>query len=111
MSADASVTLRALKGTPLRHAGVREMVVSSAHAIAERNGLALVSVEAGDDRVTITLAEGQVAALGLASELRRVTDAWYRKKYGGASLWGRLPGEADRDDDDDDDEDDAYDGG
>jgi len=99
---DASVTLRALNGTPLKHEGVRDMVVSSAHAIAERNGTNITGIEAEDDRVHIALAEGQVAALGLASELRRVTDVWYRKKFGGATLWGDLPNtEYDNDEDND----------
>jgi len=99
--ADQSVTLRALKGTPLKHEGVRDMVVSSAHAIAERNGASITAIETEDDRVRIALAEGQVAALGLASELRRVTDMWYRKKFGGATLWGDLPNENNDDDNED----------
>jgi hypothetical protein len=37
--------------------------------------------------ITIDLGASRLAALGFATELRRLTERWYRDKVG-ASLWG-----------------------
>jgi len=92
---DDSVTLRACTGTPLADKALRELVISAARAIAERNGVAITRLDAEDAQLHIALHEGQIAAMGLASELRRTTNAWYRAKHDGATLWGEPP-ESDR---------------
>lgn len=86
----SSVTLRALFGAPLSDDGVRGTVVASANAIGERIGVPIVRIEATDDSVTATLDADRLIAIGFAAELRRVTNAWYRSKFG-ADLWGPDP--------------------
>jgi len=95
MSAPArsSVTLRALEGRPLSDAALREMVVATARAIAERQGVDLLELATAEDSVTATLASGQIEAVGFAAELRRVTETWYTRKYGRRTLWGDPPTE------------------
>lgn len=87
MTADESVTLTARTGSPLEDERVRETVVSTAQAIAERNGVTITSLLAEGNLVRVSVAEGQVAALGLASELRRSTERWYRQRFDGLALW------------------------
>jgi hypothetical protein len=82
-----SVMLRALRGQPLEDAAVREMVVATAHAIAERQGVVVTGVDAEPDRITVTLRADRLVALGLVAELRRLTGRWYQAKHG-ATLWG-----------------------
>lgn len=94
-----TITLRALEGAPLEDEMVRRTVVAAARAIAERNGVSLLRLEAGPDRVIATLAAPRLAAIGFAAELRRVTSEWYRRKAGVEHLWG----EAHTDDDEEDD--------
>ena len=93
-----AVTLRALEGRPLERAPVREMVLATARAIAERQGIEVVDVRASGDRVRATLRAGQIEAIGFAAELRRLTTDWYRGKFGSPALWGRRP-EGDIDED------------
>jgi hypothetical protein len=95
----SAVTLRALQGHPLREAHIRDMVIASARAIAERHGVLMLDLLAEDDRITVTLGGGRIVAIGFAAELRRVTNAWYSRKYREATLWG----EPDHDGPDDDD--------
>ncbi len=83
-----TVTLRALEGRPLEDPMVRRTVLAAAHAIGERNGVPIESLEAGPDRVTARLAASRLAAIGFAAELRRVTSEWYRRKTGQSHLWG-----------------------
>ena len=83
-----TVTLRALEGEPLADARIREMVVASAHALAERNGVVLVDLQAEPDRLAVTLRAERLVALGFAAELRRITSTWYINKYGVETLWG-----------------------
>jgi hypothetical protein len=85
------VTLRALEGEPLRDEGVRSIVVSTAHAIAERTGVHLVDIHAEPDHVELTLEADRIAAIGFAAELRRVTTAWWTKRTGASTLWGEAP--------------------
>jgi hypothetical protein len=84
------VRLRALTGAPLRDARVRETVVSSAHAIAERTGVTLAAIDADDEGVTVTLPLDKIAAMGFLAELRRVTEQWHVKRTG-RTLWGEPP--------------------
>src|SRR5215210_6382075 len=77
-SPPSTVMLRALRGTPLLDAGTRDIVVATARAIAERNGVELRAVDAAPDRVVMTLALPRLAAIGFAAELRRLTTNWYR---------------------------------
>jgi len=92
VSERSSVTLRALVGAPLREVQVREMVMATARAIAERNGVKLIELVAEEGEVTVTLGTGRLAAVGFAAELRRLTNDWYRGKFGVSSLWGDPKG-------------------
>lgn len=83
-----TVTLRALEGEPLRDERVREMVIASAHALAERNGVAIADLRAEDDRITVTVLAERLVAMGFAAELRRITTSWYTSKYHLPTLWG-----------------------
>lgn len=86
----STVRLRALAGAPLADAKVRGVVVSTAHAIAERTGVALLDVVAADDSITVTIGAGRIEGLGFLAELRRITGAWFRGKHPGESLWGEV---------------------
>ncbi len=86
----STVRLRALSGTPLADLRVRGVVVSTAHAIAERTGVSLVEVVPTDDSITVTMGAGRIAGLGFAAELRRITGAWFAGKHPGQSLWGEV---------------------
>jgi hypothetical protein len=83
-----AITLRALQGQPLTDDRVREMVVATANAIAERQGVKVVQVRAEPDRVSVTLQTGRIQAIGFAAELRRLTSRWYMQKFGEQPLWG-----------------------
>ncbi|MBL0927678.1 MAG: hypothetical protein IBJ11_08500 [Phycisphaerales bacterium] len=83
-----TVTLRALEGAPLDDPVVRDIVVATAHAIAERNGVTIWALEAGPDSITVTLEANRLAAIGFAAELRRLTTNWYRAKFREDHLWG-----------------------
>jgi hypothetical protein len=82
------ITLRALEGTPLADTAIRDMVVATAHAIAERQGIEVIQIDADDDHITVRLHTGRVEAVGLALELRKLTTRWYTQKYGEETLWG-----------------------
>jgi len=86
----STVRLRALEGRPLDDPVVRDTVIATAHAIGERTGINIVSVDSEGDAVVTTLAADNLAALGFLAELRRLTEAWYAKKFG-EPLWGRGP--------------------
>lgn len=85
------ITLRALEGQPLDDDSVRGMVVATAHAIAERQGVTVMEVQTKPDRITVTLDVRRIAAMGFAAELRRLTTRWYTQKFGAATLWGEPP--------------------
>ncbi|MHC5004220.1 MAG: hypothetical protein ACYTJ0_13985 [Planctomycetota bacterium] len=92
MSGDVTgttVTLRALAGQPLEDEAVHDMVVATARAIAERQGVAITDLHTAPDRIVVTLAGGRIEAIGFAAELRRLTGRWYTHKFGG-ELWGEL---------------------
>lgn len=85
----STVRLRALEGRPMDDPVVRDTVIATAHAIAERIGIEVLSVESEGDAVVATLAVDQLAALGFLVELRRLTETWYARKFGGDPLWGK----------------------
>ena len=93
----SAITLRALAGRPLQDQRVRETVIATAKAIAERQGVELLEVSAEPTSITVTLGASRVVAMGFAAELRRLTTTWYTKKFGAASLWGEPPREPDED--------------
>lgn len=99
-----TITLRALEGAPLAEDNIRGMVVATAHAIAERNGVTLLYLRTDEESITATLACSRLAAIGFASELRRLTERWYRQHTGANTLWGGLgePPHLDGDDDNQD---------
>lgn len=82
-----SITLRALEGTPLADANIRDVVVATANSIGERNTVAVRAIRTDGQSITIELTAPKLVALGFAVELRRVTDRWFRDKMG-RSLWG-----------------------
>lgn len=82
------VTLRALSGEPMSDAGVRGMVESTARALGERTGVAVLALETTASEIRVMLPVDRFAAMGFAAELRRVTNAWYEGKYRDGPLWG-----------------------
>lgn len=87
----STVRLRALSGSPLADERVRALVVATANAIAERNGVELIALAAEPSSITVTLRIDRLAALGFLAELRRLTNAWYSAKHRAGPLWGELP--------------------
>lgn len=72
---------------------VRDTVIATAHAIAERTGVTLAAVATDADSITVTLDINKLAAIGFLAELRRLTNAWYEKKFKEGPLWGHAPSE------------------
>jgi len=97
-----TITLRALEGAPLEEDNIRGMVVASAHAIAERNGVDLLYLRTTADAITATLVCSRLAAIGFAAELRRITERWYRQHTGASTLWGEPPAESEVEGDEED---------
>lgn len=83
----ARVTLRAALGRPLEDTAVRDIVIANAHAIAERQGVEVISVEAEASSVAIEIRGSNIEAMGLAAELRRTTNRWHQGVHG-VALWG-----------------------
>jgi hypothetical protein len=90
---DTAITLRALDGEPLADAGIKQMIVATAHAIAERQGVTVLGVKTTPSSITVMLQAGRIEALGLAAELRRLTNNWYAAKFNEPTLWGETPEE------------------
>jgi hypothetical protein len=88
MSDEATLRLRALEGCPMDDPVVRDTVIATAHAIAERTGVVVRGVTTDADSITVTLEIDKLAALGFMAELRRLTNAWYEKKFREGPLWG-----------------------
>lgn len=82
-----SITLRALEGSPLADANIRDLVVATANSIGERNNVEVRAIRTDGQSITIDLVAQKLVALGFAVELRRVTDRWHRNKAG-RTLWG-----------------------
>jgi hypothetical protein len=92
-ASDTAITLRALAGEPLADPGVKQMIVATAHGIAERQGVAVLGVKTTPASITVMLRAGRIEAMGLAAELRRLTNNWYAAKFDEPTLWGETPGE------------------
>jgi hypothetical protein len=90
-TSDTAITLRALSGEPLADAGVKQMIVATAHAIAERQGVTVLGVKTTPASITVMLKAGRIEAMGLATELRRLTNNWYASKFDELTLWGEAP--------------------
>ena len=91
MTEQTTITLRALDGAPsppLSDPTVRRTVLSAATALAERNGVKILTLDATNDALTTTLEAPRLVAIGFAAELRRITTAWYRHRTGIDHLWG-----------------------
>lgn len=73
---------------PLADPAVRRMVIATGHAIAERVGVELVSIDADAGGVRVALRGSRVTAMGFLAELRRLTNAWHLRKHG-SELWPR----------------------
>ena len=84
----SAVRLRALEGRPLADESVRAMVVAAAEALAEREGLRLMRVDAEPSSITFSLEAERIVSIAFATELRRITTAWYTAKYHEPTLWG-----------------------
>ena len=93
-----AVTLKALVGEPLSDAALKDMIVATAHAIAERQGIPVLSVTTTAASISVTLECGRIEAVGFAVELRRLTTTWYTRKYGEPTLWGEAPNTHEDDD-------------
>lgn len=93
----SSVTLRVdpsvASTRPFDDERVRESVVASARAIAERTGVELLDVSTSAGSLTAVLACDRIAAMGFASELRRASERWYRGRFGGRLWMDRSEGE------------------
>lgn len=83
------VTLRAKSGTPLADERTADVVEATAHAIAERTGVVVLTVQIEGDAITATLRAPTIVAIGFAAELRRLTERWYNAKHG-TTLWGEV---------------------
>lgn len=83
----STVTLRAKSGSPLLDEMIHRNVVAAANALAERTGIALIGIDAAGDRLVLDVEGPQLVAIGLAAELRRITDAWHRGRFAGKPLW------------------------
>lgn len=95
MVARSTVILRALKGVPLADPLVRDVVVATAHAIAERTGVRLLDLQWSPDAIMLSIDESRLAAIGFAAELRRLTNRWHAARHPRVvpppSLWGDPP--------------------
>lgn len=84
----SEVTLHALEGTPLQHEAIRRMVIATAEAVAERQGVRIFHIDTSASRITIQVVGEEIVAVGLIAELRRLTTNWYEHKFGVGTLWG-----------------------
>ncbi len=82
----STVTLTAERPGVFEDPRVRDTVIATANAIAERTGLKLVEVTLDASGVSATLEAPEVVAVGFGAELRRLTDAWHRGRFG-TPLW------------------------
>ncbi|MCP4836385.1 MAG: hypothetical protein GY895_16650 [Phycisphaera sp.] len=78
----------------LEEPGLRETVISVAHAIAERTGVDLAGLEVDAEGIELSVRAAPIVAVGLAAELRRTTDRWHFDRRG-THLW-ITPDEEDR---------------
>ena len=85
-SDESVVTLRTSFGAPLDDEGIRGVVVATAEAIGARHGIRVVVEDVGGDSIRVRVQGPRIVAIGLAAELRRVTNRWYRS-HAGDILW------------------------
>jgi hypothetical protein len=83
---------------------------AAGHAIAERTGVEMLSLDLIGDRLVATLATHRLAALGFAAELRRQTNRWSLARLG-RTLWKDDPKHDDEPGDDSWDSSDWFEGG
>lgn len=69
---------------------VRETVIATANALAERTGMELVEVLLDASGLRATLSGPKVVALGFGAELRRLTNGWHKARHG-SNLWPEPP--------------------
>jgi len=86
--ARSTATLRVdpARESPLRDASIRETIMASARALAERIGVRIERIEVDERGLRAVLDAGRLVALGFAAELRRSTEVWHAHKHGG-TLW------------------------
>ncbi len=84
----AEITLQALVGNPLDDDKIRKMVIATAHAIAERQGIKIIRITTTPNQITIQASGAEIIALGLVTELRQLTNNWYQHQYHAQNLWG-----------------------
>lgn len=65
---------------------VRASVEAAAYALAERNGVHILSLSVLPDRLTASVEGPEIVAVGFATELRRTTDTWHAGRTG-RTLW------------------------
>ena len=82
--ASSEITLRALEGEPLKHDNIRKMVIATAHAIAERQGVRVIDIQTTPDAITARLETGRIEAIGFAAELWGEAD---RDVYDAGEEW------------------------
>ncbi len=87
-SPTSTVTLSAIKPheSPLSDMRVRETVESCAHAIAERTGVKLISLETTDTSISASIEIHQLGALAFMAQLRNDTNRWHQA-HAGHPLW------------------------
>ena len=82
-----TITLHTSDGQALSQERVRETVMATAAALAERFAIEVTELDANDESLTMTLIADEVTSVGFAAELRRNTNAWYESKYKNGPLW------------------------
>jgi len=90
---ERSTAWLAADGAPLADERVRETVIATARAIAERIGVELLDLRAHDGGIEATIAGPEVVAVGFVAELRRLTNAWHRGRTG-RDLWPGSDGQS-----------------
>jgi len=80
------IILRAAYPASLESAALRDLVRASVAETAEHQGLSTPDTEIHPDRIEILVAAPGPVALALATEVRRATGLWHRRKYG-TPLW------------------------
>lgn len=80
------IRLRTDPDASLDEDALGETVIAAAHAAAERTGVTLKSVVRETDGLVLEVEGPMLVAIGLAAELRRATDHWYRDRTG-RHLW------------------------
>lgn len=80
------IILRAAYPASLESATLQDLVRASVAETAEHHGIPTPRTAIHPDRIEITVDAPVPVAFALASEVRRATGLWYRRKFGGP-LW------------------------